>query len=84
MPQKPLGWTYLAVSSTSTTQVRSENFRIYQLVMKLTLVQLLATSLEVHMLDAHKLRTLEKFPEEKQGEEYRQADISGDEGIDIP
>jgi hypothetical protein len=52
--------------------------------MKLTVVQLLATSLEVHMWDAHKLRTLENFPEEKKGEEDRQADISGDEGIDVP
>ena len=45
---------------------------------------MLATSLEIHMLDAHKRQTLEKFPEEKKGEEDRQADISGDEGIDIP
>ena len=52
--------------------------------MKHTLVQLLATSLEVHMCDAHELWTLENLPEEIKNQEDGQADISSNEGIDVP
>ena len=52
--------------------------------MTLTLVQFPPASCEVHIRDAHELRKHEDFPEEIEDQEDGQADISGNEGIDVP
>jgi hypothetical protein len=53
-------------------------------MMKLTLIQFPTTSCEVHIWDAHKLGALSNLPDEVEEQEYGQADVSGDERINVP
>ena len=52
--------------------------------MELTLIQFPTTSREVHIWDAHKLGALSDLPNEVEEQEYGQADVSGDESINVP
>jgi hypothetical protein len=51
---------------------------------RLTFVQFSATRSEIHIFDAYKFGTLDDFPEEIEHQKDGQADISGDEKVDIP